>query len=120
MSGRKDINIKALKKALEERRIEVLKDIEIAEESIKPVELDQTTVGRLSRMDAMQVQAMAIEQEGRREQELSRIDAALHRIEEGDYGYCISCDEEIAAKRLENDPASAVCINCATSHENHH
>jgi DnaK suppressor protein len=77
------------------------------------VELDQTTVGRLTRMDAMQGQQMALETERRRKAELGRIEAALKRLDGGDYGYCQSCDEAIAAKRLELDPAATLCVDCA-------
>lgn len=77
------------------------------------VELDQSSVGRLSRMDALQDQAMAQETERRRRGELMRIEAALARLDEGDYGYCIDCGEEIAAKRLDIDPAVALCVRCA-------
>ncbi|MDP7548812.1 MAG: TraR/DksA C4-type zinc finger protein, partial [Alphaproteobacteria bacterium] len=70
-------------------------------------------VGRLSRMDAMQDQAMAQESERRRMGELQRIEAALERLTGGDYGYCVSCEEAIAPARLELDPAVATCIECA-------
>ncbi len=79
-----------------------------------PVELDQQSVGRLSRMDALQVQAMAQETSRRRAAELRRIAAALARMEEGEYGYCVECGEEIAVRRLELDPATPLCINCAS------
>ena len=84
-----------------------------ARDSRKPVELDQSKVGRLSRMDAMQDQAMAQESERRRAGELQRIEAALARLKAGEYGYCVRCDEEIAPARLNLDPAVATCINCA-------
>ena len=70
-------------------------------------------VGRLSRMDAMQSQAMAIETERRRSIEIKRIDAALERINEGEFGYCGICGELINSKRLENDPTVVACITCA-------
>lgn len=78
-----------------------------------PVELDQARVGRLSRMDALQSQAMSIETERRRQVELQQIEAALKRLDKGDYGYCLNCGEEIAPKRLEFNPTAAVCIDCA-------
>lgn len=81
----------------------------------KPVELDQTSVGRLSRMDAMQGQAMALETEQRRKNELTKIDSALIRMSEDEYGYCLSCGEEISPKRLDLDPAIPTCIDCASS-----
>lgn len=77
------------------------------------VELDQSRVGRLSRMDAMQGQAMSQEAQRRREQELRQITAALKRIETGDYGYCVDCDKSIAEARLEIDPATRRCVVCA-------
>ncbi|NBC11879.1 MAG: TraR/DksA family transcriptional regulator [Gammaproteobacteria bacterium] len=81
------------------------------------VELDQTRQGRLSRMDAMQQQAMAAATGQRRTTELARIDAALARIDSGDYGLCLGCDEEIAPARLEIDPAATRCISCAAKAE---
>lgn len=79
----------------------------------KPVELDQQSVGRLSRMDSMQVQAMAQATEQRRQVEKKRIMAALARIDEGEYGLCVACGEEIAERRLTVDPLAARCIGCA-------
>jgi len=77
------------------------------------VTLDQSSVGRLSRMDAMQQQQMALATERNRERDLQRIKAALKRIDDGDYGYCITCGEEIAKKRLAFDPAVPTCVDCA-------
>ncbi|MCU7801377.1 MAG: TraR/DksA family transcriptional regulator [gamma proteobacterium symbiont of Lucinoma myriamae] len=79
----------------------------------KPVELDQSKVGRISRMDAMQAQQMALDSSRRRQQQLAKIDSALHRIESGDYGYCLRCDEDIDIRRLLIDPTSIHCIECA-------
>lgn len=78
-----------------------------------PVQLDQQSVGRLSRMDALQVQAMSQAEEGRRQLRLRLIDAALKRIDEGEYGYCVSCGDDIPEKRLAFDPAAARCVDCA-------
>lgn len=77
------------------------------------VHLDQQSVGRLSRMDALQNQAMAKAQQVRRDAETRRLIAALARIEEGEYGYCSECGEDIAPARLELDPAATRCISCA-------
>ena len=83
-------------------------------ESSKTVELDQSKVGRLSRMDALQGQAMTQETKLRHEQGLRNITSALSRIESGDYGYCLKCDESISTARLEVDPAASLCITCAS------
>jgi len=78
-----------------------------------PVELDQQSVGRLSRMDAIQVQAMAEAQAARREAERRRIRAALARFDEDEFGCCQECGEEIGRARLEIDPAAPFCVDCA-------
>ncbi len=113
MSERTDIDTKKLKARMMKRRRELLKLGAADQESVKPLNVDQTSEGRLSRMDALQSQAIEREFERRRHHELQRIESALHRIEEGEYGYCAVCGDEIAVKRLENDPTTPVCINCA-------
>jgi DnaK suppressor protein len=82
------------------------------------VELDQAKVGRLSRMDAMRAQAMAQASQQRREQTLRRIDAALQRLDDEEFGYCVECGELINPKRLEFDPTVELCIDCASKAEN--
>ena len=79
------------------------------------VELQQDSVGRLSRMDAMQQQAMAQATARRRVAERARIAAALHRLDEGEWGWCVACGEEIASRRLEHDPGVATCLSCASA-----
>ena len=106
-------NTKAFKKRLLALRDEVERDSELTEDERKPVTVDQSMVGRLSRMDALQNQAMALEAERRRAVEIQRIDAALARIEDGEFGYCAVCGEDIEAKRLEHDPTVPSCIACA-------
>ena len=113
MSKRKDINLQALKEKLLAHRQVILNDAANSQESREPVQLDQTNIGRLSRMDAIQRQAMALEMERRRKIELQHIKAALKRINEDDFGECQICGEYIKTKRLEIDPSIAVCIDCA-------
>jgi len=113
MTDRQDINIDALRKVLLDRKAELEALRAQSAKSREAVELDQTRQGRLSRMDAMQQQEMAKEAERRRDLDARKIAAALERMETDDYGYCIKCDEPIAAKRLELDPALATCVACA-------
>ena len=79
----------------------------------RPVELDQQSVGRLSRMDAMERQAMAQATSERRARRRLRLKAAIDRIDAGDYGYCARCDEAIEAERLRLDPTHPFCSACA-------
>lgn len=99
---------------LETQRRDLLASKDAARESIKPVTLDQASVGRLTRMDAMQGQAMAIETQRRWGIQLQRIQAALARMQSGSYGLCTVCEEEIADARLQTDPAMHLCITCAS------
>ena len=102
---------------LRQRRLAELEVLESetdqAADARKTVTLDQQAVGRLSRMDAMQQQAMAQAQERRRDQHRLKIQATLARIDEGEYGFCTDCGEDIAPKRLELDPTVARCLSCA-------
>ena len=107
-------DLAALRSALVSRLEALRAASETTADTRKPVALDQTAVGRISRMDAMQVQAMAVATEQRRRAETARVEAAIARIDEGEYGYCISCGEAIPAKRLEIDPTVAACIACAS------
>ena len=107
------LDTREMRKRLIGRRAELEGLGAATEESRRPVELDQTRVGRLSRMDALQEQAMAVEVERRRAIEIQRIDAALARLDSGEYGYCVACGEPIATKRLELDPTIPNCIDCA-------
>lgn len=102
-----------IRSALLARRSELLEQAAASKAATQTVELDQTRVGRLSRMDALQGQAIAKATEQRRQAALAAVDAALKRLEAGDYGYCVKCDEEIEPKRLEHDPATALCLACA-------
>ena len=114
MSTAPKIDARKMKKRLLDRRKELEHVMEVSAETNTEAELDQQRIGRLSRMDAMQQQAMEEETHRRRDQELARIEAALKRIDDDDYGFCTACDEPIAPKRLENDPATPLCIECAS------
>jgi DnaK suppressor protein len=80
----------------------------------KPVELDQQSVGRLSRMDAMQQQAMAAAQETRRHGRIKALETAIRRIEAGEFGFCSDCGDFIGLARLELDPTIVRCRDCAS------
>ena len=115
MSNSRDIDPQAVRAALTARREEVRHLVDSTTESRHAVELDQSRVGRLSRMDALQNQAMSVETDRRRKIELQLIEAALGRLEEGDYGICLGCGEAIAPQRLALNPTAPICIDCAQS-----
>lgn len=114
MAKKGKTNTAGIEQLLLARRKEIKQLEATAEAMHTSVELDQSRVGRLSRMDAIQAHEMEEETERRREAELQRIDAALDRISEGEYGYCVSCGDKIAPKRLAVDPSVPTCIDCAS------
>jgi len=111
-----DIDLAYFKQRLEERFTVIVAGQEARREE-SPVELDQTRVGRLSRMEAMQQQAMAQAAARLSLLEVQRIQTALRRIESGEYDFCLVCDEEISEGRLRFDPSVLPCISCARQAE---
>ncbi len=109
--SRSDIDIEYFKKRLIELKDELHTLLDLSQDASSTVVLDQTSVGRLSRMDALQAQAMAEETKRRRKLEIQKIDTALKRMEEGEFGYCIKTGEKIPVERLELDPAAATIVH---------
>ncbi len=105
------------KKILLHKQQEIHDLDKIGDEATQTVELDQSRLGRVSRMDALQGQAMSQEVKRRRQIELQKITVALKRMENNEYGYCVKCEEEIKIKRLELDPSALLCIECANKLE---
>ena len=87
------------------------------EDTSKPVQLDQQTLGRVSRIDAIQQQEMAIANRANQELTLVRVIKALRRIQEAEYGYCLECDTCIPYERLFIKPESNLCIQCQNTLE---
>ncbi|MBY5268741.1 TraR/DksA family transcriptional regulator [Spiribacter salinus] len=108
-----DIDIPHFRARLLAQRAELENLQDTRTDSAATVELDQTRVGRLSRMDAMQQQAMAQATGERAKRTLTRIESALRRCDQGTYGDCLRCEEPIDVRRLEIDPAATLCIDCA-------
>jgi DnaK suppressor protein len=108
-----DNRISALRARLLALRQELLQSRHDAADDVKPVVLDQSAVGRVSRVDALQVQQMALHAARRRDERLALVDAALGRIDKGTYGFCVECEEAIDARRLQVDPTALRCIKCA-------
>ena len=117
MNAPPEIDVEAFRARLTALRSELQELAASSAESVQVVELDQAKVGRLSRMDAMQAQEMAKASSQRREQILKQITFALARIDSDEFGYCRDCDELIPIKRLEFDPTSTRCVDCASAAE---
>jgi DnaK suppressor protein len=102
-----------VRRRLEAERAE-LQSLEAEAAGSRPsVTHDQTEVGRLARIGAIQSHEMALATERRRRDRLARIDAALKRLGNGEFGVCVSCGEDIPEKRLEVDLTTPTCVKCA-------
>jgi DnaK suppressor protein len=108
-----DSDITDARSRLESLRAMLLEQDSDSADARGAVELDQQSIGRLSRMDAIQQQAMAEAEARRRRSDLARIDAAFARIADGEYGWCAKCGEPIGRGRLAVDPMADHCIGCA-------
>jgi len=113
----KPIDLVLYRKYLLARRKAVLLEDEAGVSGAATVTLDQSSVGRVSRVDALQAQAMSLAAQQRRAVELERIAAALQRVEDGEYGYCQNCGEMISLERLEIDLSAEYCVVCASKLE---
>lgn len=101
-------------RALIEQRLSELASAEPSKRGdARPVELDQSRVGRLSRQDALQSQALSVAALERNRVHINRLRTALKRIDSGDYGWCQECGREIPEGRLNIDPAAEHCVACA-------
>jgi DnaK suppressor protein len=105
-----------LRAILEGHRRDLEARLRVARSETQPVSLD-LPIGRLSRMDALQQQSMAVGQQRRMEQELRQITAALQRLEREEYGCCLRCGESIAYERLIVRPVSTLCVSCQEASE---
>ncbi len=101
------------RKLIEARRSELVALCEASSEARAAVALDSQVMGRLSRQDALQQQAMAKASDARRKAQINRLNAALRRLDAGEFGWCAACGEAIAPRRLEIDPTAELCVDCA-------
>ena len=99
------------KQLLAERKEEILQRLRAINESAKPVDLNEP-IGRLTRMDAIQQQQMALNSKKQLEIDLQLVEQAVKRLEDDEYGICLSCEEEIDEKRLQAKPEAPFCTKC--------
>ncbi|MDH3859909.1 MAG: TraR/DksA family transcriptional regulator [Gammaproteobacteria bacterium] len=110
--------LQILQQQLEQHKQELEGQLEQGSAAAKPVTLDQQAVGRVSRVDAIQQQQMAIASQQQATLLLQRIEIAQQRIESGEYGLCLKCAEPIAFARLQAQPTATLCIECQSTSEN--
>jgi DnaK suppressor protein len=106
-----------LQNALQEKRQVLEAQLRSSEADTKPVTLDQQSVGRVSRIDAIQQQQMALANQQQSTLLLRRVELALQRIDSAEYGYCLQCEESIAFARLQAQPFASLCLDCQSASE---
>jgi DnaK suppressor protein len=104
--------LERLRAQLQSRAEELKATIAAGEQADAPIAPD-SSLGRLTRVDALQAQQMAQALIQRNREELGRVTRALQRMESGDYGVCARCGEDIAEARLAAVPAAILCRDCA-------
>ncbi|MBW2427232.1 MAG: TraR/DksA family transcriptional regulator [Deltaproteobacteria bacterium] len=105
-----------LRADLEQLVNELRVQVEDSREGAKPVDLDEP-IGRVSRIDAIQQQSMVQANRRAAQQRLAQARSALSRIDEGDYGECVSCGEPVSFARLKARPETPFCVVCQGSRE---
>ncbi|MFC1510733.1 TraR/DksA family transcriptional regulator [Candidatus Omnitrophota bacterium] len=101
-----------LKIDIEQRIAEIESNITSLETTSKPVAPDQS-LGRLTRMDAMQIQKMQEANLETSRSNLLKLQDGLKKIDEGSFGQCYYCKGMIGFERLKALPESNMCIKCA-------
>ena len=106
-----------LRHKIEAMAADVRAQLDAASESAQPVQLDQQSVGRVSRIDAIQQQQMAIANRDQAQRLAAGLERARARIEDGSYGLCQDCGEPIGFARLMARPQAALCLDCQQKSE---
>ena len=112
-----DMNLEQLRDRILAEEKETCEAIQQAQQSAAPVELDQSSIGRVSRIDALQQQALAQRLMERLVIRKRKVEAALARLDSGTYGKCCSCHDDLEPERLNADPAVVFCQECATERQ---
>ena len=114
--GMKKTELKRFKKLLEEKRVALLENAKqtIAED----MTLDANDLpDEMDLASSEYIQSFTFRLRGREKTFLDKIDLALKKIEDGSFGGCDSCGEEISVKRLEARPETTLCIRCKEDQE---
>lgn len=104
--------LEELRAELERQVAKLERSMRTTREAARPVQLDQSAVGRLSRIDSIQNQGLTRNLHEREHAKLGLLESALERLEAGTYGVCTSCGGAIALGRLVVFPEAPTCAAC--------
>jgi DnaK suppressor protein len=103
-----------LTRVLEGDLTKLERSMRVTDEAMRPIELDQSAVGRLSRMDSLQNQGLTRNLQEREQVKLALVVGALRRIEASTYGRCSECGVGVPFERLMVFPEAPTCAGCAS------
>ena len=106
-------DLERFRSLLEGLEKELRTGLETVGDAAAPISPDRA-IGRLTRQDAMLAQQMALELRRRNKLRLEQVQSTLRRIDEGTYGFCLRCEDEVSIARLQFRPETALCIRCAS------
>lgn len=101
-----------LKNLLLEMRTRLDEQVRLSNPAVDVVKLDQTSVGRVSRIDAIQQQGIAVAAQNKAKRQFVNVNKALKAMETGDYGFCLRCGHRISMPRLMVRPEACLCLSC--------
>lgn len=101
-----------MRQIIRQKIAETKEEIEQLEELTKPVKPDNA-YGRLSRMDAINNKTINDAALRNQKSQLQKLERALGKIDEGKYGTCLKCGDDIPLGRLKFMPWTAKCVKCA-------
>ena len=104
--------IDKFRKLMNETLSELYESIKYLKEASKPI-APSCALGRLTRMEAIGEKGVNEAILSKSKARLIRLENAMNRIENGSYGICIKCKNEIPTGRLEAVPEALICVKCA-------
>ena len=108
--------LKKFKTLLTEKRDEIIKKAKQTLEEDMTLDTDDLP-DEMDLASSEYLQSFTFRLRGREKGLLDKIEKALLKIEDGTFGVCDSCNEEIAIKRLEARPETTLCIQCKEEQE---
>jgi DnaK suppressor protein len=112
----KKTDLKRFKDILEEKRLQIIKNAQstLAED----MTLDANDLpDEMDLASSEYLQSFTFRLRGREKVFLEKIEKALQKIQDNNFGNCEECGEEISFKRLEARPETTLCIRCKEDQE---
>lgn len=103
---------KQLKKEIKQMIKKITEEVKSLEESSAPVK-PENSIGRISRMDAINNKSVVEASLRNRKRKLSKMQVALSKIGDETFGICSQCKKSINPKRIALMPESDRCVRCA-------